>query len=110
LAVHLFNFGKRFQFAGVVTLVFDWIDQHFAQIKLTTDQHLALILCRCLFSPKTVFIMGGGEGSAAREVLRHNTVQRVVMCDIDQVHVQTHNRITGHADMFLELPHGVANA
>lgn len=29
--------------------------------------------------------MGGGEGSAAREVLRHNTVQRVVMCDIDEV-------------------------
>ena len=51
-----------------------------------------LILCRCLFSPETVFIMGGGEGSAAREVLRHKTVQRVVMCDIDQVH----NRITGH--------------
>lgn len=38
-------------------------------------------------SPKTVFIMGGGEGSAAREVLRHNTVQRVVMCDIDQVRI-----------------------
>ncbi|KAF8695062.1 hypothetical protein HU200_037670 [Digitaria exilis] len=35
-------------------------------------------------NPKTVFIMGGGEGSAAREVLRHKTVQRVIMCDIDQ--------------------------
>uniref|UniRef100_A0A0D9XE84 thermospermine synthase n=1 Tax=Leersia perrieri TaxID=77586 RepID=A0A0D9XE84_9ORYZ len=35
-------------------------------------------------NPKTVFIMGGGEGSAAREVLKHNTVQSVVMCDIDQ--------------------------
>ncbi|KAK6786307.1 hypothetical protein RDI58_014832 [Solanum bulbocastanum] len=28
--------------------------------------------------------MGGGEGSAAREVLRHKSVDRVVMCDIDQ--------------------------
>jgi thermospermine synthase len=36
-------------------------------------------------SPKTVFIMGGGEGSAARETLKHKTVQRVVMCDIDEV-------------------------
>nr|CAD1826157.1 unnamed protein product [Ananas comosus var. bracteatus] len=35
-------------------------------------------------NPKMVFIMGGGEGSAAREVLKHNTIQRVVMCDIDQ--------------------------
>ncbi|RRT85731.1 hypothetical protein B296_00004904 [Ensete ventricosum] len=35
-------------------------------------------------SPKTVFIMGGGEGSAAREVLKHKTIHRVVMCDIDE--------------------------
>ncbi|KAG0543900.1 hypothetical protein BDA96_02G228600 [Sorghum bicolor] len=48
--------------------------------------HESLIHPPLLFhpNPKTVFIMGGGEGSAAREVLRHNTVQRVVMCDIDQ--------------------------
>ncbi|KAJ4957628.1 hypothetical protein NE237_024739 [Protea cynaroides] len=35
-------------------------------------------------NPKTVFIMGGGEGSAAREALRHKNVNRVVMSDIDQ--------------------------
>ncbi|EOA28693.1 hypothetical protein CARUB_v10024919mg [Capsella rubella] len=35
-------------------------------------------------NPKTVFIMGGGEGSAAREILKHNTIKKVVMCDIDQ--------------------------
>ncbi|KAJ6719194.1 SPERMINE SYNTHASE [Salix purpurea] len=35
-------------------------------------------------SPKTVFIMGGGEGSTAREILRHKTVEKVVMCDIDE--------------------------
>ncbi|GFZ22032.1 S-adenosyl-L-methionine-dependent methyltransferases superfamily protein [Actinidia rufa] len=28
--------------------------------------------------------MGGGEGSTARELLRHNTVVKVVMCDIDE--------------------------
>ncbi|KAG6511821.1 thermospermine synthase ACAULIS5-like [Zingiber officinale] len=38
----------------------------------------------CHPNPKTVFIMGGGEGSAAREVLRHKTVESVVMCDIDE--------------------------
>ncbi|XP_066394395.1 thermospermine synthase ACAULIS5-like [Miscanthus floridulus] len=48
--------------------------------------HESLIHPPLLFhpNPETVFIMGGGEGSAAREVLRHKTVQRVVMCDIDQ--------------------------
>lgn len=37
------------------------------------------------FSPKNIFIMGGGEGSTARELLRHRTVEKVVMCDIDEV-------------------------
>ncbi|EOY30017.1 S-adenosyl-L-methionine-dependent methyltransferases superfamily protein isoform 2 [Theobroma cacao] len=35
-------------------------------------------------NPKTVFIMGGGEGSAAREVLRHKSIEKLVMCDIDE--------------------------
>lgn len=29
--------------------------------------------------------MGGGEGSTAREILRHETVEKVIMCDIDEV-------------------------
>lgn len=29
--------------------------------------------------------MGGGEGSTAREILRHWTVEKVIMCDIDEV-------------------------
>ncbi|XP_051127061.1 thermospermine synthase ACAULIS5-like [Andrographis paniculata] len=35
-------------------------------------------------NPKTIFIMGGGEGSTAREILRHSTVEKVIMCDIDE--------------------------
>ena len=34
--------------------------------------------------PKTVLIMGGSEGSTAREVLRHPGVEKVVMIEIDQ--------------------------
>ena len=34
-------------------------------------------------NPKQVYIGGGGEGSTAREVLRHTTVERCVMVDID---------------------------
>lgn len=36
-------------------------------------------------SPRTVFIMGGGEGSAAREAIKHKSMEKVVMCDIDEV-------------------------
>ncbi|KAK2398844.1 amp-CoA ligase [Trifolium repens] len=38
----------------------------------------------CHPNPKTVFIMGGGEGSAAREALKHKSMDKVVMCDIDK--------------------------
>jgi spermidine synthase len=34
-------------------------------------------------NPKSVFIVGGGDGGALREVVRHSCVERVVMCDID---------------------------
>lgn len=39
-------------------------------------------------NPKTVLIMGGGEGATAREVLRHTCVERVIMVDIDQEFVE----------------------
>ncbi len=34
-------------------------------------------------SPKRVAIVGGGEGATLREVLKHNTVEEVVMVEID---------------------------
>eukprot|EP01083_Nonionella_stella_P141750 437343_1 len=39
-------------------------------------------------NPKTVFIGGGGELATAREVLRHKSVEKVVMVDIDQIVVE----------------------
>jgi len=35
-------------------------------------------------APTSVYIGGGGEGSTAREVLRHKSVERCVMVDIDE--------------------------
>ena len=34
--------------------------------------------------PQTVFVAGGGEGATIREVLRHRSVKKVVMVDIDK--------------------------
>ena len=34
-------------------------------------------------APRRVFIAGGGEGATAREILRHSTVELVLMVDID---------------------------
>lgn len=43
--------------------------------------HPAMVTCE---RPRRVFIAGGGEGATAREILRHDTVQEVVMADIDE--------------------------
>ncbi len=39
-------------------------------------------------SPRSVLILGGGEGATAREVLRFRTVERVVMVDIDPLVIE----------------------
>jgi S-adenosylmethionine decarboxylase proenzyme len=40
-------------------------------------------------APKRVAIIGGGEGATLREVLKHKTVQSVVMIEIDEMMVDT---------------------
>ena len=66
--------------------------------------------------PRRVFIAGGGEGATAREVLRHRTVERVVMADIDEQVVDLCRRHLGafHQGSFddprLELQHRDAMA
>ena len=39
-------------------------------------------------SPRNIAIIGGGEGATLREVLKHNTVEKVVMLDVDNVVVK----------------------
>ncbi|HLB25773.1 MAG TPA: polyamine aminopropyltransferase [Nitrospirota bacterium] len=39
--------------------------------------------------PKNVFIVGGGEGATLREVLRHKSVRKCLMVDIDEEVVMT---------------------
>jgi spermidine synthase len=48
--------------------------------------HEALVQpAMCLHhSPKRVLILGGGEGATAREALKHDTITRVVMVDVDR--------------------------
>ncbi len=36
-------------------------------------------------NPKKVLVIGGGDGGVVREVLKHQSVEEVVLCDIDEV-------------------------
>ena len=43
-------------------------------------------------NPRRVLVIGGGEGATLREVLKHKTVERVVMVDIDKELVELSKR------------------
>lgn len=55
-------------------------------------------------SPRTVLILGGGEGATLREALRHPTVERVTMVDIDAELVEICKRHlpSWHQDAFAD--------
>lgn len=36
-------------------------------------------------NPETVLVIGGGDGGTVREVLKHKTVKKVVLCEIDDL-------------------------
>jgi spermidine synthase len=36
-------------------------------------------------NPTKVLVIGGGDGGVVREVLKHDSVEQVVLCDIDEV-------------------------
>jgi hypothetical protein len=40
-------------------------------------------------NPKNVLVIGGGDGGVVREVLKHESVEKVVLCDIDEVRLST---------------------
>ena len=42
--------------------------------------HIPMMHHKC---PKSVLVIGGGDGGTVREVLKHKTVERVVLCEID---------------------------
>ena len=39
-------------------------------------------------NPKDVLVIGGGDGGVIREVLKHSSVERVTLCDIDEAVVR----------------------
>jgi spermidine synthase len=54
---------------------------------LMTSESVKLIAHLPLAShpnPKKVLIIGGGDGSIVGEVLKYDTVEQVVLCDVDE--------------------------
>lgn len=74
--MELGSYGKALVLDGKVqSSLFDEFIYH------ETLVHPAML---CHPAPRQVFIVGGGEGATLREVLRHPTVERALMVDIDE--------------------------
>ncbi|KAF9552169.1 spermidine synthase, partial [Agrocybe pediades] len=55
-------------------------------------------------NPKKVLVIGGGDGGVVREVLKHDTVEQVVLCDIDEAVVRVSKIFLPHMSALLESP------
>ncbi|KAF8151352.1 saccharopine dehydrogenase [Crassisporium funariophilum] len=55
-------------------------------------------------NPKKVLVIGGGDGGVVREVLKHDTVEHVVLCDIDEAVIRVSKIYLPHMSALLESP------
>lgn len=54
-------------------------------------------------NPEKVLVIGGGDGGVVREVLKHDTVKEVVLCDIDEVHLVSYPQVLIDTTFFRQL-------
>jgi spermidine synthase / saccharopine dehydrogenase (NADP+, L-glutamate-forming) len=52
-------------------------------------------------NPQKVLVIGGGDGGVVREVLKHSTVQQVVLCDIDEAVIRVSKQYLPHMSSLL---------
>ncbi|KAL4066639.1 Saccharopine dehydrogenase-domain-containing protein [Scleroderma citrinum] len=55
-------------------------------------------------NPKKVLVIGGGDGGVVREVLRHDSVEEVVLCDIDEAVIRVSKTYLPHMSALLQSP------
>lgn len=64
-------------------LVLDGVIQLTERDEHAYQEMLAQVPMHCHPDPKSVLIVGGGDGGVLREICRHKSVEKVVMCEID---------------------------
>lgn len=55
-------------------------------------------------NPKKVLVIGGGDGGVVREVLKHESVEEVVLCDIDEAVIRVSKQFLPHMSSLLASP------
>ncbi|KAI1793732.1 saccharopine dehydrogenase [Ganoderma leucocontextum] len=65
-------------------LILDGVIQCTERDEFSYQEMIAHIPLASHPNPKKVLVIGGGDGGVVREVLKHQSVQEVVLCDIDE--------------------------
>lgn len=90
------NYGKVLTLDGVIQCTER--DEHSYQEMIA---HLPLASHPC---PKKVLIVGGGDGGVAREVAKHSCVEKIVMCEIDEMVVNVSKKFMPQLAKGFESP------
>ncbi|KAI9430119.1 saccharopine dehydrogenase [Lactarius indigo] len=85
-------------------LVLDGVIQCTERDEFSYQEMIAHIPLASHPNPKKVLVIGGGDGGVVREVLKHETVEHVVLCDIDEAVVRVSKQYLPHMSALLESP------
>ncbi|KAN0140337.1 saccharopine dehydrogenase [Lactarius tabidus] len=85
-------------------LVLDGVIQCTERDEFSYQEMIAHIPLASHPNPKNVLVIGGGDGGVVREVLKHETVEHVVLCDIDEAVVRVSKQFLPHMSGLLESP------
>ncbi|CAJ0959637.1 unnamed protein product, partial [Mesorhabditis belari] len=77
-------------------LVLDGIIQCTERDEFSYQEMLAHLPLFAHKDPKKVLIIGGGDGGILREVLKHKAVEKVTMCEIDQMVIDVSKKFLPH--------------
>ncbi|CAE6344598.1 unnamed protein product [Rhizoctonia solani] len=82
-------------------LVLDGVIQCSERDEFSYQEMIAHIPLASHPNPKKVLVIGGGDGGVVREVLKHNTVEEVVLCDIDEAVIRVSKKYLPHMSSLL---------
>ncbi|KAF6173037.1 hypothetical protein GIB67_006413 [Kingdonia uniflora] len=73
-------------------LVLDGIVQLTDKDEFVYQEMIAHLPLCSILSPKNVLVVGGGDGGVLREISRHGSVERIDICEIDQMVIDVSKR------------------
>ncbi|KAF8575259.1 spermine synthase [Ramaria rubella] len=85
-------------------LVLDGVIQCTERDEFSYQEMIAHIPLASHPHPKKVLVIGGGDGGVVREVLKHPSVEQVVLCDIDEAVVRIAKRYLPYMSALLASP------